>query len=404
MIIEKIKKKEYWDLFLQYKINGSFLTYKEKEDLADFIENEGYTAVVENISNGAGFSLPEVICINKAFSQKKRTVFTFSKAENYVLKMITFLLGEYDYLFCDNLYSFRKAKGVKKAFCSLCSGKQLKNMYAYKVDISDYFNSVNTEKIIAMLESALKDEKTLLNCLIKMLREPYAIKDGEKTEIKKGIMAGVPVAAFMANLYLNELDRYFYKNNIPYARYSDDIIVFAPSTEELNRHINYIKSKLFELDLTVNESKEFLYNPGDKWTFLGFSYCAGVIDVCDVSVSKIKKKMKRKSNALIRWKHNKNASPERTVKAFIRYFNKKFFDTSNGNETTWCRWFFPIINTADGLSEIDEYMQECIRYIATEKRTKARFDFRYVQMKECGYVSLVNCYYKFKEKGIFHEI
>lgn len=41
-----------------------------------------------------------------------------------------------------------------------------------------------------------------------------------------------------------------------------------------------------------------------------------------------------------------------------------------------------------------EWMQENIRYIATGKHTKSNYNFRYVTMKECGYRSLVNEYYK----------
>jgi hypothetical protein len=46
---------------------------------------------------------------------------------------------------------------------------------------------------------------------------------------------------------------------------------------------------------------------------------------------------------------------------------------------------------------LDHYMQECIRYIATEKRTKKRYSFIYDTIKGIGYRSLVHEYYKLKE-------
>ena len=74
----------------------------------------------------------------------------------------------------------------------------------------------------------------------------------------------------------------------------------------------------------------------------------------------------------------------------------KLYDNPVYSELTWTRWFFPVINTDETLKKIDEYMQECIRYLATGKRTKSRYNFRYEDIKNLGYRNLVNEYYKFK--------
>ena len=56
-------------------------------------------------------------------------------------------------------------------------------------------------------------------------------------------------------------------------------------------------------------------------------------------------------------------------------------------------WYFPLITTDGSLRLLDQYAQQCIRYLVTGKHTKAAFNCRYTDMKELGYVSLVNCYY-----------
>lgn len=61
---------------------------------------------------------------------------------------------------------------------------------------------------------------------------------------------------------------------------------------------------------------------------------------------------------------------------------------------------FPVINTHKTLAEIDYYMQDCIRYIATEKRNNGRFKYRYADMKKLGYRSLVHEYYLLKRHRI----
>lgn len=82
------------------------------------------------------------------------------------------------------------------------------------------------------------------------------------------------------------------------------------------------------------------------------------------------------------------------AKGFIKAFNRKFYDTDNAHEMNWTRWYFPTITTDKELKEIDQYMQACIRYIMTGKHNKANYNLRYEQMKEFGYVSLVNNWYK----------
>ena len=101
---------------------------------------------------------------------------------------------------------------------------------------------------------------------------------------------------------------------------------------------------------------------------------------------------------LSRWADKKNLPGEYAAKAFIHRFNAKLYDNPVFSELTWTRWFFPIINTTDTLKEIDRYMQDCIRFLATGTRTKARFQFRYEDMKALGYKSLVHEYYNIKQK------
>ena len=78
------------------------------------------------------------------------------------------------------------------------------------------------------------------------------------------------------------------------------------------------------------------------------------------------------------------------ARAFIMHFNKKLYTSEDKSEINWPLWYFPLVTTDRSLRIIDHYMQDCIRYVATGSRTKSRFDFRYEQMKELGFMSLVN--------------
>ena len=402
---------EIWEQFYAYKLslvpNGSF----EKE-LRGFIDGKMYLPVCHMIADGQRFPLPKKAVISKMDTAKKRVVYTYPEPENTVLKMLTWLLlRRYNDVFSENLYSFRPGRSAKDAIRRLQSVPGIREMYSYKADISNYFNSVPVPKLLPTLAEVLSGDPELLLFLSGLLNETEVLDGNEAgrqsviTE-QKGIMAGTPLSAFYANLYLRDLDRRFEEAGIPYARYSDDMILFAGSREETEEQAAYVRAFLQERGLQLNPDKEEFRGPEEGWTFLGFSFCGGIIDIAPASVKKIKGKMRRKSRALRRWACRNEADPERAAAAFIRVFNRKLMGDSPGrtesrectdgireNDLTWSRWFFSVINTDKSLQEIDHYAQECIRFLMSGKHTKARFYIRYEEMKSLGYRSLVHAYY-----------
>lgn len=395
-LLYELLNEKAWEEFFEYKTSKNNITEREKNELNEYIYNKVYKNIAEKVLSCDEFPIPQMKKINKKNTMKKRVVFTFDSGENYLLKMLSFLLYKYDCLFSDNLYSFRRDKGVKHAVRKLSSYPKVSGMFSYKVDIHDYFNSVDTKLMTDIINRKLSDDTMLCGFLNSLLENPYAEAEGEVVKCRKGIMAGVPVSGFLANLYLADMDEWFLKNNILYARYSDDIIVFADSKEKIELYENKIKEFLSQYKLEINPKKEVRTNAGEKWDFLGFSFENGVIDISEVASDKLKAKMKRKAKALTRWKKRNNASDERAIKAFIRHFNKKLYDNPIHNDITWCRWYFPVINTHKTLKDIDDYAISCIRYIRTGKYTKANYNLRYEKIKECGFKSLVNEFYKLK--------
>ena len=395
-IINKLKEQYLWEEFLNYKTTRADIRKKEQEDLQKFINEKEYVTWVNDIENSKEMSLPHIIEVNKNGVNKKRTVFTFGREENYILKMIAYLLKEYDNLFCDNLYSFRNNTGVKKAVGKILLNVDFDKTYSYKVDIQDYFNSINTEKILKLFKDKIPEEQWLYAFFERLLKNPYGIKDGKQVNVKKGIMAGTPTACFLANLYLSDLDRYFMEQDVLYGRYSDDIIVFSENKKDINKYENTIKEFLRNRSLEINPNKEVMTAPGEKVVFLGFEFTGIGVSISETSEKKIKAKIKRKARALYRWKLRKQASNERAAKALIRYVNNKFYKSAIKGEITWCRWFFPVITSDKKLKRIDEYIVNNIRYLYTGKYGKKNYNLRYSDIKRLGYISLVNSYWKYK--------
>ena len=383
-----------WQEFYEYKQAGGHLPKEELAELEAFIQSRGYLPLVEDILQGRAFCAPRKVLLSKQHSEKKRTVYCFSPEENWVLKLLTFLLQrKYDHLFAEGLYSFRPGKSVRDAVRRLTTAENIDHMWCYKADIRNYFNTIPIPRLLPLLQTVLSDEPVIYRFLEALLSDPWVNDKGTLITEEKGIMAGTPISSFLANLYLSEMDHSFAAEGALYARYSDDIIVFAPTEESLQTDIARIHGFLQQGGLTIHPDKALCTAPGEMWTFLGIRYQQGVVDVSPVSVQKLKDKMRRKTRALVRWQARKGTTGVQAAKAFIRVFHKKLYENPISHELTWVRWYFPLITTTESLQVIDRYSQDCIRYLATGKRTKAAYNFRYQDIKALGYQSLVHSYY-----------
>ncbi|MBO4289213.1 MAG: group II intron reverse transcriptase domain-containing protein [Lachnospiraceae bacterium] len=397
-LLDLLSREDVWEAFYNYR-TSLICSKNEEKELRGFIDRRAYGPVCAKIASGGTMPLPRRAVISKMHSGKKRTVYIYPEPENTVFKLLTWLLlRQYDGLFSPNLYSFRPGRTAKDAVRHLLAVPGIRGMYAYKVDISNYFNSVDIRRFLPVLEEALKDDPELCRFLCGLLLEPE-VRDGSGllTE-QKGIMAGTPQSSFYANLYLKELDRAFYERGIPYARYSDDMIVFAPGEQEVHALAEEIRNMLAEKGLGVNPAKESFSAPEEGWTFLGFCCKDGVIDIAPATADKLKAKMRRKTRALARWRDRSGHTGEQAAKAFIRVFNRKLLESPMDRELSWSHWFFSLINTTDTLQAIDRYAQDCLRVLISGRHTKARYNVRYEQLKALGYRSLVHAYYEHEKQ------
>lgn len=396
MLKKYINNNRMWKKFLKYKMNNQFTSTKELEELTKYIKIKKYKKITKEIKkNNYTFSTPRKKLINKNSSNKKRTVYSLNNDEMIILKYITFLLYKYDYLFENNLYSFRKNTGVKKAIKNIKKIKNINNMYGYKVDIKNYFNSIDTTILLENIKNEIKD-KLLINIIEQIITNNQVIYNNKCiTENNKGIMAGLPISTFLANYYIKEIDSYFKKQKLVYLRYSDDIIIFCNNKNDLLKYQKTLKQLLKKYKLNINNEKELFFFPQEQWEFLGFSFKNNIIDISENTKRKIKKKIKRSTKSIRRWMIKNNNNSDKAIKLVINKYNKKFFGKNN-SELSWKYWFFPIINTTSSLKEIDNYFQDCLRYIATGKHNKKNYKIvPYTKLKKLGYKSLVNEYYLF---------
>ena len=395
-MLEKLLDTKSWNGFIKSKLDNNYSSIFTKRKVNKILANNTYKDISKSIVDGEyQFSIPIKHIISKNSSSKRRVVYLLTLEESFVLKHISYLLYQYDDLFAPNLYSFRKKTGVKSAINEIRKKHNLSGLYGYKLDISNYFNSINIDLFLDELKDNVDDD--VFNLFSKLYTDKRVSYRGQIIEENKGAMAGVPLSAFAANFYIRNIDEFFYKEKIFYLRYADDIIFFTKSKDDRDKYISALKTLLNEKHLSINEDKVSYIEPGEYFEFLGFGFDGKTIDISKHSMQKIKSKIKRQARRLLMWKDKKNIPPEKALTTINKKFNKKFYGKVD-NETSWSYWYFPIINTSKSLKEVDVYFQDEQRFLYTGRHNKMNYKkCPYETLKSCGYKSLVHEYYEFRK-------
>jgi len=409
-ILEEACCEEAWLSFLEYKIERQHLSWTEEREIHDFIERKAYVKLCEAWQKGVyPGELARKSVISKEGTDKKRVVYSFMGDEGIFLKFVAYHLYRYNDMFCRNCYAFRRGYGVKDALRRLRSDRRIPKQYCLKMDISNYFNSIDVEILLKKLAFSKRTDEKLYQLMERILREKRVLYEGEELVEEHGAMAGTPISPFLANVYLSETDYYFDELGVSYYRYSDDILIFADTYEDLQYYEQVLREHIAKMGLAINPDKVTVTGPGEEFSFLGFAYKDGEIDLSPNTIRKTKARIKRKANALMRWQRKKNLEPRKAAVGFIRAMNAKFYGCREpekcmeagqllSDEFTWERWFFPNLTTDKGLKEIDAYMQQYIRYAVTGRHYKGNFRIKYETLKEWGYRSLVHEYYAYWER------
>ena len=176
----------------------------------------------------------------------------------------------YENIFSDYSYGFRPNRSchdaIKQALIYLNQG----NGWVIDIDIEQFFDKVNHDKLIQILREQVNDSTTL-NLIRKYLRAGVMEKGIEKAT-KTGVPQGGPLSVILSNIYLDKLDKELEERGLRFTRYADDVLIFTKSEKAANRVMNsitkWLEKKLF---LKVNATKTKVVKP-TRSKYLGFTF------------------------------------------------------------------------------------------------------------------------------------
>ena len=375
---------------------------RRTDRLADY---EGILARGEHLRVGAAVlagthrpAPPEEGWLNKADGRKKR-VFTYPALDELLFRAANRLLQPAASAAASPwCRSFLPGGGARSAFRGVLADRAVAGKAALRLDVRDYFNSIDVQDLLARLPDDLAGGPVGA-LLAAALLDPRVRRNGAVVDGgPKGVMAGTPLAPLLATLYLRDLDAEVAATGATYARYSDDILVLAGEAELVEAEA-LVRARLAERGLDVNEAKSAVARPGEPWDFLGFRYAGGGIGLAPATERKLKGRTTRLARSLLRWRERNGAAPERALGAFLRRTNLRLYGVpAERGDFSWATWFLPLLGGPAGLHALDEHVQREARYAATgRRRARTHRLVPYAALAGAGHLPLVAAYWAVRD-------
>lgn len=157
-----------------------------------------------------------------------------------------------------------------------------------RTDIKDFYPSVNTEKLLTLLEASHGAQ--IGSRLMDLIRK--ALVDNKSAGSYTGLPLGMGTSVLLANYYISHLGLSHFYKGVNVIRYEDDLIMFLDEGVDAEDVKKKLDEKLTEFGLTRNEDKTVVQSCMAPFIFLGVSYDNGNVSVTEERMKKWKEDVK----------------------------------------------------------------------------------------------------------------
>lgn len=176
----------------------------------------------------------------------------------------------YEEIFSEYSYGFRPNRSCHDAIGQALDYLNDDYEWVIDIDIEQFFDKVNHDKLIQILREQVNDSATLN--LIRKYLKAGVMEQGLVKATKTGVPQGGPLSVVLSNIYLDKLDKELEQRGLRFVRYADDVLIFTKSEMAANRVMKsisgWIERKLF---LKVNATKSKVVRP-TRSKYLGFTF------------------------------------------------------------------------------------------------------------------------------------
>jgi len=283
-------------------------------------------------------------------------------------------------------YGFRPKRSQHQALDSIRKACNNKGMWVLDADISSYFDNINHEKLLILVQRRISDRRIVK--LIRKWLKTGVMKDGLIIQSEKGSPQGGVISPLLANIYLDYLDTVwekYYKHLGKLIRFCDDFVVVCKNYKDVKHAYKAIGLIMQRLELSLNQEKTkiiSLWEGKEGFDFLGFH----------------NRKVMRKSidgriyYTLIQWISNKSRKKiyrkikETLARNTLYKSVKEMIQTLNRKIVGWRNYYG--ISPFHKLTKIDKHIRVSLVYWFNKKRQVR---------KRKGFYDLI---YFFNDKGL----
>lgn len=266
-------------------------------------------------------------------------------------------------------YGFRKGRRTMDAIAVIMSLTNSHGRFYYVIegDIKSYFDTVHHRKLLGILKKRIAD-KDIIDLIWKFLKAGV-MEDGLFARTKTGVPQGGVISPLLANVYLNEFDKWAVKKwqltpyeqqkrrkaglgNYRLARYADDFVILSnDGIEGVKQAKQEVKDFLEnELHLQLSEEKTLITHVNDGFNFLGFHIQRGkpegrwVVHLrpTDKAKERVKGKIKDLTSRSWTWmdEYNRMTTLNAIVKGWSEYYKHTSLleDIEEITRFTWFRY------------------------------------------------------------------
>lgn len=226
-----------------------------------------------------------------------------------VLKDPVFLRGM-DYWCCASVPG-RGGGRIYKGISSYAKHHHKSARYCLQMDVRHYYDSIDIDILMSKLRRRCKDER-LLSVLEKVVR--FSSDDG-----KTGIAIGYHLNQWLANFYLEDIDRAIRESGIAgfYSRYMDNMTIIGSNKRKLNKLRKLVENELGKIGLSLKGDWQIFPLSSRPIQAVGYRYTNN-------SHALLRKrnwlKFRRQVLRICVWQKHGKEIPHRNARAFLSRF------------------------------------------------------------------------------------